>query len=64
MNAVSPREIIGRSIEKKKLLDILNSKKPEFVAIYGRRRVGKTFLIRNFYEKRLASDSGAVTMFL
>ena len=43
-------EIIGRTDEKKKLSKIINSKDAEFLAIYGRRRVGKTFLIRNFFK--------------
>ena len=42
--------IIGRKNEKKKLLNILNSKQPEFLAIYGRRRVGKTYLISEFFQ--------------
>ena len=36
--------IIGREKEVKELSKLFNSNKPEFVAIYGRRRVGKTFL--------------------
>ncbi len=43
-------EIVGRADEKKKISKILNSKDAEFLAIYGRRRVGKTFLIRNFFK--------------
>ncbi|MDR2472090.1 MAG: ATP-binding protein [Tannerella sp.] len=40
------KNIIGREREKKKLEEIFASKRSEFVAVYGRRRVGKTFLIR------------------
>ncbi len=40
-------KIIGRKEEIKILQLVLDSKKSEFVAVYGRRRVGKTFLIRN-----------------
>lgn len=29
------------------------SNEAELIAIYGRRRIGKTFLIRNFYQKEL-----------
>lgn len=46
-------EIIGRSFEKNELLKALNSTKSELVAIIGRRRVGKTFLIRNFLEEQI-----------
>ena len=38
--------IIGRIAEQRLLQDLLVSQKSEFVALYGRRRVGKTFLIR------------------
>ena len=44
------QNIIGRSHEKQILENVFNSKKAEFVAIYGRRRVGKTYLIRNFFK--------------
>ena len=37
--------IIGRDKEIKELVELYNSDKSEFVAVYGRRRVGKTFLI-------------------
>ncbi len=42
-------KIIGRTHEKEKLQKILYSQKAEFVAVYGRRRVGKTYLIREYY---------------
>src|ERR1700733_14262957 len=42
--------VIGRERELGILKKILNSKTPEFLALYGRRRVGKTFLIRSFFE--------------
>ena len=43
--------IIGRKDEKKILQQLLESKKAEFLAIYGRRRIGKTFLIRNYFDR-------------
>ncbi len=46
--------IIGRKKEKNKLKSILESSKSEFLAIYGRRRVGKTFLIREFFEYKFS----------
>jgi uncharacterized protein len=41
--------IIGRKDEQKLLERIYTSKQSEFVTVFGRRRVGKTFLIREFY---------------
>lgn len=45
-------KIIGREKEQKILEKCYTSKEPEFIAVYGRRRVGKTFLIRNFFSDR------------
>ena len=46
--------LIGREKEKDILLSALESNQSEFIAVYGRRRVGKTFLIRETYEYRFA----------
>jgi len=46
--------LIGRQKEIKKLKQYAVSKKSEFVAIYGRRRVGKTYLIREIFEGQFA----------
>jgi hypothetical protein len=43
-------KLIGRHNEKKKLEHLLRSNEAELLAIYGRRRVGKTFLIREFFK--------------
>ena len=43
-------DIIGRVKEIKQLEKVQESKKSEFVVIYGRRRVGKTFLVREFFN--------------
>ena len=37
---------IGREKELQQLKDYINSDHSEFIAVYGRRRVGKTFLIQ------------------
>lgn len=42
-------KIVGRIEEQKLLLSLKNSPKAEFVALYGRRRVGKTFLINQLF---------------
>lgn len=44
--------IFGRKKEIETLQRLLNSKKPEFLAIYGRRRVGKTYLIHEFFKDK------------
>jgi AAA+ ATPase superfamily predicted ATPase len=43
-------EIVGRYSEQIALQQYVKSEKPEFVAVYGRRRVGKTFLIKEFFK--------------
>ncbi len=44
--------MIGRASEIKRLEKIYCSKEAEFLVIYGRRRIGKTFLIRQFFESK------------
>ena len=43
--------IVGRVKEQHILKQLLKSPRAEFLALYGRRRVGKTFLVKNFFEK-------------
>jgi AAA+ ATPase superfamily predicted ATPase len=43
-------EIIGRIYEQHSLKQYVESDKPEFLAVYGRRRVGKTFLIKEYFN--------------
>ena len=42
--------IIGRKEETELLKSIAKDDKSHFVAVYGRRRVGKTFLVRESYN--------------
>lgn len=52
--------LIGRNQEKDKLSRLLKSNQAEFVAIYGRRRVGKTYLVRQFFQEQIVfSFTGA-----
>lgn len=44
---------IGREIEQEILQDALVSNEAEMVAVIGRRRVGKTYLVDTFYEKEM-----------
>ncbi len=41
--------LIGRDKEKQLLQNALPEEYSQFIAVYGRRRVGKTFLIREAY---------------
>jgi len=43
-------KIIGRKAEIAALKKAFESKRSEFVALYGRRRVGKTFLVKEFFN--------------
>ena len=43
-------KIIGREQEIKLLKKLSSNTKAEFLVIYGRRRIGKTFLIRQFFK--------------
>ena len=47
------KTIIGRKRELKELETLLQSGKAEFVAVYGRRRVGKTFLVDEALKDRI-----------
>ena len=42
--------LIGRENEIATLHGLMSSDESQFVAVYGRRRVGKTFLIREAYK--------------
>jgi len=44
--------IIGREKEQRELLELLEKDEPQFCAVYGRRRVGKTYLIRETFNYR------------
>ena len=46
--------LIGREQEKQQLLDLLESDQSEFVSVYGRRRVGKTYLVRETFRYHFA----------
>lgn len=46
-------KIIGRKREIEELEKLYDRSTPEFVAIYGRRRVGKTYLVKELFKDRL-----------
>lgn len=47
------KNIIGREKEIRELNKLYDSSLPQFVAVYGRRRVGKTFLIDQTFKNRI-----------
>lgn len=48
--------LIGRSVEFEIMRDLLSSRSPEMLAIYGRRRVGKTYLIQTVYNDQMVFE--------
>ena len=49
-----PSTIIGREEELATIQRLYDSERSEFLAIYGRRRVGKSFVIEEDFENRLS----------
>ena len=47
-------KLIGRKLEQAKLQACMESERSEFVVVYGRRRIGKTFLVRRFFKDNYA----------
>ena len=48
--------LIGRQEEQEILLKTLTSRESEMVAVFGRRRVGKTFLIKQVYQEHIVFE--------
>jgi AAA+ ATPase superfamily predicted ATPase len=53
-------KIVGRERQVEQLEELLHSSKSELVVIYGRRRVGKTFLIRETYKKHMVLEVSGI----
>ena len=49
-------EMVGRTKEIDILLRMLHTNESEFVVVIGRRRVGKTYLIRNAYQEKITFE--------
>lgn len=45
------KRLIGRKREVMRLAELMNNDQSEFLAVYGRRRVGKTFLIKEYFQR-------------
>ena len=41
--------MVGRKEEKKYLLSLIDEEEPQFIAVFGRRRIGKTYLVRESF---------------
>ena len=54
-------KLIGRKEYVEELEDVYKSSKSEFVAVYGRRRIGKTFLIDCVFENRMTFSLTALS---
>lgn len=54
------KNFIGRKEELQMLKSIMSSGKAEFVAVYGRRRVGKTYLIQQFFNNDFAFSTTGI----
>lgn len=48
--------LIGRNEEQRKLLKAHNSEYSQFITVYGRRRVGKTFFIRETFKYKFTFE--------
>ena len=44
--------MVGRKKETEELCEIYESGQAEFVAVYGRMRVGKTYLVDNVFKNK------------
>ena len=53
-------KFIGRQDEIRQLKEYYSSNRAEFIAVYGRRRIGKTFLIDEFFERNFAFNISGV----
>lgn len=54
------KKIIGRKKEQAILLEALESPEAEMVAVLGRRRVGKTFLVTTVFEDQIAFELSGI----
>lgn len=53
-------EVIGRKQEKIILENALKSARPELIVVYGRRRIGKTYLIREVYKNHIQFEFSGI----
>jgi uncharacterized protein len=53
-------KLVGRISETLILMNALRSSRSELIVVYGRRRVGKTFLIRNVYKSDIQFEFSGI----
>ena len=53
--------MIGRKIEQELLQEAIDKDRAQFIVVYGRRRVGKTFLVNEFFQNKFAFKHTAVS---
>jgi AAA+ ATPase superfamily predicted ATPase len=53
-------DVTGRKKEVEMLLEAFNSNRSELISVSGRRRIGKTFLIRNTFNKNIVFDISGI----
>lgn len=53
--------MIGRKIEQELLQEAIDKERAQFIVVYGRLRVGKTFLVNEFFQNRYAFKHTAVS---
>ena len=52
--------MIGRVLERKSLMRAVESDESQFVAVYGRRRIGKTYLVRETLGKLFCFEHSGI----
>ncbi len=60
INTFMSKFIAGREEEQALLADIYNSNAADMLAITGRRRVGKTYLVKAYFEKQLCFEFSGI----
>jgi len=52
--------LVGRAPETARMAKLLTNDESDFLVVYGRRRIGKTFMIREFYKKSIVFEASGL----